>query len=77
MNVVCNNPVLYVVDYPGFDALEVINKRTGLGAVMRAETAKRFREQLRAAEIKGGEAEDFEACVDLYDALFNQRAVYH
>ena len=28
---VLNNPVLYVVDYPGFDAVEVIDKRRGLG----------------------------------------------
>ena len=31
MNVVCNNPVLYVVDYPAQDAVEVIDKRSGNG----------------------------------------------
>jgi hypothetical protein len=34
MNIMLNNPVLYVVDYPNVDAVEVIDKR-GVEALSR------------------------------------------
>jgi hypothetical protein len=76
MNVVCNNPVLYVVDYPALDALEVIDKRCGRGVLMRAEAAQRFRADL----MKLGDSENSDDFADLigdYDALLNQPAIYH
>ena len=76
MQVVCNNPVLYVVDFPGFDALEVIDKRLGRGAVIRAGTAARFRTEL-AKLSASEELSDFDDLIADYLSLFNQPAVYH
>lgn len=76
MNVVCNDPLMYVVDYPAIDAIEVIDKRSGLGTLMRAETAQRFRSELRSCAA-GGDPEAFKRLMDQYGALMVQRAVYH
>lgn len=76
MQVVCNNPVLYVVDFPGFDALEVIDKRLGRGALIRAATAARFRIEL-AKLSASEELSDFDELIADYLSLFNQPAVYH
>jgi len=76
MNVVCNNPVLYVVDYPAQDAIEVIDKRSGRGTLIRAEAAQRFREELNLL-ASSEEADDFGEFIDHYDALLTQPAIYH
>ncbi|WP_374262928.1 DUF3567 family protein [Zoogloea sp.] len=77
MNVVLNNPVLYVVDYPALDAVEVIDKRRGLGALFRDEAAQRFRRELRDVAAAATEMDDFETWLDDYGSLMNQPAVYH
>lgn len=77
MRIVFNNPVLYVVDYPQFDAVEVIDKRKGMGMLMRDETAQRFRRELSTVVEEAEEAEDFDGLIDQYGALMTQPAVYH
>jgi len=74
--VVCNNPILYVVDYPLLDAVEVIDKRSGRGGLIRAETAQRFRKALSDLSASQN-PDDFERFIDDYDALLMQRVVYH
>ncbi len=76
MNVVCNNAVLYVVDYPAIDAVEIIDKRSGCGGLIRAETAQRFRREFGLLAGAGGEGsmDDF---IAHYGALLTQPAVYH
>jgi hypothetical protein len=76
MNIVCNDPVLYVVDYPAIDAIEVIDKRSGRGTLMRAETARRFRAELQAWAASP-DPEAFDRLIEQYGALMTQRAVYH
>ncbi len=76
MNVVCNNPILYVVDYPLLDAVEVIDKRSGRGGLIRAEAAQRFRTALQHV-VASQDPDDFERFIDDYDALLMQRVVYH
>lgn len=76
MNVVCNNPFLYVVDYPALDAVEVIDKRSGKGAMISDGAARRFRQELQG--VAGSDAEeDFEELLDHYGALLTQPAIYH
>lgn len=77
MRIVFNNPVLYVVDYPQVDAIEVIDKRKGLGMLMRDEAARRFRRDLTSFVEAGQEVEDFDGFIDPYEALMTQPAVYH
>ena len=76
MEIVCNNPVLYVVDFPGFDVIEVIDKRIGRGTVFRDAAARRFKAEL--AELAASEElGDFDELIDHYLSLLNQPAVYH
>lgn len=77
MRIVFNNPILYVVDYPQLDAIEVIDKRKGLGMLMRDETARRFRRELTSFVEAAQEVEDFDSFIDPYEALMTQPAVYH
>jgi len=77
MRVVFNNPVLYVVEYPQLDAVEVIDKRKGLGMLMRDDTARRFRRELSDVVEAAEEDEDFDEFIDRYEALMTQPAVYH
>ena len=76
MEVVCNNAVLYVVDFPGFDVIEVIDKRIGRGTVFRDAAARRFKAEL--AELAASEESgDFDELIGHYLSLLNQPAVYH
>lgn len=77
MNVVLNNPVLYVVDYPNVDAVEVIDKRRGVGVLFRDETAQRFLRELRDVASAATELDDFEIWIEDYGTLMTQPAVYH
>lgn len=77
MNVVLNNPVLYVVDYPALDAVEVIDKRRGVGALMRDEAARRFRRELHDMASSAAELDDFETWIDDYGSMLTLPAVYH
>ena len=77
MNVVLNNPVLYVVDYPALDAVEVIDKRRGVGVMFRDETARRFRRELNDLEATPHEMDDYEDWIDGYETLMTQPAIYH
>ncbi|MBL8437080.1 MAG: hypothetical protein JNM61_02670 [Zoogloeaceae bacterium] len=76
MNVVCNNPVMYVVDYPAIESVEVIDKRRGRGALIRNGAARRFLRELEGVSASES-VEDFEAVLAHYEALLTQPAIYH
>lgn len=76
MHVVCNSPILYVVEYPGLDAFEVIDKRFGRGGFIRAEAAQRFRRELGELNAEDDESDAIDALIDQYDALLTQPAIY-
>jgi len=76
MRIVCNSPDLYVVDYPAIDAVEVIDKRVGRGALMRDATARRFRVELEAW-AESGDPDALESFIEHYGALMTQKAIYH
>ncbi|MBI4754922.1 MAG: DUF3567 family protein [Betaproteobacteria bacterium] len=77
MQIVFNDPVLYIVDYPAQDAVEVIDKRHGLGALLRDEAARRFRREFRSLLDSDGEGEAYDDFLTRYQALLTQPAVYH
>ncbi|HOY02243.1 hypothetical protein [Zoogloea sp.] len=77
MNIMLNNPVLYVVDYPNVDAVEVIDKRRGVGGLFRDEAARRFRQELRELSASATQMDDFENWIADRDALMTQPAIYH
>lgn len=77
MQMVFNNPVLYVADYPAQDGIEIIDKRSGSGAFLRNGAAQRFRAAF--VEFMSGEPDldAFEEFIDDYEPMLTQRAVYH
>ena len=75
MNIMCNNAVLYAIDFPGHDAIEIIDKRRGRGAVIRDLVAQRFRDEL-AGIAESEEEDDFDDLIDHYAFLLNQPAIY-
>jgi hypothetical protein len=77
MNVVLNNPVLYVVDYPALDAVEVIDKRRGVGVLFRDAAAQRFRRELMDVASSAQEVDDYETWLDSFGTLMTQPAIYH
>lgn len=78
MNIVLNNPALYVVDYPSVGAIEVIDKRRARGAFLEGDAAIRFRRELTDAleGVDDHDELDFDLCLDGFDALLNQPAIY-
>lgn len=76
MRIVCNSPELYVVDYPAIDAVEVIDKRVGRGALFRDEAARRFRAELEEW-AESSDPDRLEAFIGHYGALMTQHAIYH
>lgn len=77
MMIVFDNPVLYVVDYPAQDAVEVIDKRVSRGVFMRDEAARRFRSELKDLVATDPDIEAFDDFLDAYPSLFSQPAIYH
>ena len=76
MLVVLNNPILYVVDYPSVDGLEAIDKRRARGVIMFGTTAQKFRDELADALTHGDGADELDICLDQFEALFTQPAIY-
>ncbi|WP_374335934.1 DUF3567 family protein [Methyloversatilis sp.] len=79
MHIMFNNPLVYVVEYAGLEAVEVIDKRIGRGVLIRDDAARRFREELQALVGNDEEmgAEEFDAFMGPWEALLTQPAIYH
>ncbi|MEW5887830.1 MAG: DUF3567 family protein [Pseudomonadota bacterium] len=77
MMLVFNNPVLVVVDYPGLDAIEVIDKRSGKGMFVRDGAARRFREDFREFVAQQPDLDEFDEFLDEYGELMTQPTVIH
>ncbi|MGC3965507.1 MAG: DUF3567 family protein [Rhodocyclaceae bacterium] len=76
MRVMFDNPILYVVAYPAVDGIEVIDKRCARGTMLYGGTAERFKRELADALKRGDEADDLDDCLDQFDALLTQPAIY-
>lgn len=77
MSVVFNNAELYVADYPALDGIEVIDKRAGRAVFLRADAARRFRDDLARFVASGPDSEAFDDFIDHYSTLMTQPAIYH
>lgn len=77
MQLMCNNPLLYVADYPQLDGVEIIDKRTGVGTFMRHEAAQRFRREFHDLVAQEPDAAAVAEFIGRYSALMTQPAVYH
>jgi len=77
MQLVLDNIVLHVVDYPAQSGIEVIDKRLARGVFMRDEAAQRFRSELESFVAGNPDIEAFGDFIDGYDELMNQLTIYH
>lgn len=76
MQIVLNNPAWYIVDYPSVGAIEIIDKRRARGGMLAGETAIRFRRELQDMMDQGEDTDDVDLCLEDYDALLTQPAIY-
>lgn len=77
MNVLFNNPLLYVIEYPGLDALEILDKRNGRVGVLRGATADRMRGEFGEFLAQEHDEEEFEAFIDSYEPVLDQPVSLH
>jgi hypothetical protein len=77
INVVFNNPLLYVIDYPSDDAVEILDKRSGRFGLVRGALADRFRHDFGILVAREADQESFEEFIDSYDAVMTQAARLH
>lgn len=77
MNVLFNNPLLYVIEYPGFDALEILDKRNGRVGFLRGATADRMRDEFHEFLAQEHDEEEFEDFIDSYEAVLDQPVSRH
>lgn len=77
MNVLFNNPQLYVIDYPGHDALEILDKRNGRVGLLRGATAERMRFEFSEFLTQEHDEEEFDDFIDSYEAIFDQPVSRH
>lgn len=77
MNVLFNNPQLYVIDYPGHDALEILDKRNGRIGLLRGETAERMREEFREFLTQKHDDEEYADFLDSHDAILEHPVSLH
>jgi hypothetical protein len=77
MNVLFNNPLLYVIDYPALDALEILDKRSGRVGLLRGATANRMRDEFNRFFADEHDQEELEDFIDAYDGVLDQPASRH
>lgn len=77
MNVLFNNPLLYVIEYPGFDALEILDKRNGRVGLLRGATADRMRGEFHEFLTQEHNEEEFVDFIDSYEGVLDQPVSRH
>jgi len=77
MNVLFNNPLLYVIEYPGFDALEILDKRNGRVGLLRGDSAIRVRDEFGEFLMHEHDQEEFEEFIDSYEPVLDQPVSLH
>jgi hypothetical protein len=77
MNVLFNSPLMYVIDYPAHDALEILDKRNGRMGLLRGATADRMRGEFSSFLTQEHNQEEFEDFIDSYDAVLDQPVSLH
>lgn len=77
MQVVFSNPLIYVIDYPAHDAVELFDRRSGRLGVMQGGVAHKFRDEFDELVASEPELDAFEDLIDHYSAFLTQSAVKH
>jgi hypothetical protein len=66
-----------VIDYPGHDALEILDKRNGRVGLLRGATVARMRIEFREFLTQKHDQEEFEDFIDSYEAILDQPVLRH
>ncbi len=77
MQVVFNNPLMYVIDYPAEDAVEMLDKRAGRVGFMRGAVAASFRRDFGIFLSEERDQEQLEDFIDSHSALMTQPVSRH
>lgn len=77
MQVVFNNPMMYVIDYPAEDAVEILDKRAGRVGLMQGATADRFRREFNEFLAEERDEDQLADFMEAYSAVMNQSARRH
>jgi hypothetical protein len=77
INLVFNSPMLYVIDYPGEDAVEILDKRSGRFGIARGALARRFRHDFGILVAEQADEDRFADFMETYAGVMNQPARLH
>ncbi len=77
MQVLFSNPLLYVIDYPAQDAIELFDRRSGKVGLMLGYVAHKFRHEFDDLLASEPELDAFEDFIDHYSSVLTQSAVNH
>ena len=77
MNVLFNNPLLYIIDYPGHDALEIMDKRNGRMGLLRGAAADRMRGEFSQFLTQEHDQEEFEDFMDSHKSILDHPVSCH
>ena len=77
MHVVFNHPLMYVIDYPAEDVVEMLDKRAGRVGFMRGAAAERFRREFGIFLSEERDEEQLEDFIDAHSAIMSQPISWH
>lgn len=77
MEIIFNHPAIYVIDYPGLDAVELFDKRSGRCGLMQGALAERFRLDFNSMVVQGADEAAVEDFVDAYSAILSLPLMRH
>lgn len=77
MNVVFNSPYYQVLEYPEFNAFELVNHTRSTGALIQGEMASVLRANLQNLFAVDPTGEDVDEMIGGYEALMNLPVRYH
>jgi hypothetical protein len=66
-----------MIDYPGLDALEILDKRKGRMGLVRGATADRMRGEFSIFLTQEHNEEEFEEFIDSYEGILDQPVSRH
>jgi hypothetical protein len=76
-NVVFDNPLLFVIDYPDRNAVEIFDKRSRRMGFVSGALADRFRHDFGILLAEQPDDDRFEEFMDDYEAVLNQSPTVH
>ena len=77
MQVVFNHPLMYVIDYPAEDAVEMLDKRAGRVGLMRGAVAERFRKEFGIFLSEERDEEQLEVFIDAHSLVMDTPVSRH